>query len=335
MTVSERTRGVGVVRLIAGLAAVAAAAAVLTASSPPDRFAQQAAAFDQVFAAYQGWFVGERDERGVAYDHWRYDDALDPGGVLASDGEIDYARLGRTPEVAVLRRERNARPGFSLDVIHPAGSELDFVLIGDRYREPVTLPQDQTLHPSPPGEPLARTLWIARPTTLADSGGWDRCASGATSRTCRIDKAIAATRAAVPDVPRTYDRGGDGTVTARTGVRLIDLLTYDLAPFNSYQVAVLQPVLYDLVPFTIVFAPDATLRFAELNGRLTAPGASIEVHVGQQHLGVATAADFPAPPSGPAEIQQMGRLEWVLFSENARLLERVAHSGEVPPGGPG
>jgi hypothetical protein len=238
--------GVGA-RLLRVLAVGVTLAAGLAASTAPDRLAQQAAEFDRVFAAYQGWFVGERDELGLAYDHWRYDDFEDPVGDRTYDVQIDYARLGRSPDVAVLRRDRNSRPGYGLDVIHPAGSPEDFVLVGDRYREPVSLPEQETLRPPGSTEPLARALWIARPTTLADAGGWDRCATAGTSGTCILDQAIAATRAAVPGVPRTYHRATDGTVTARTAVRLIDLVAYDLAPIGAYQLAVLQPVLYGAV----------------------------------------------------------------------------------------
>lgn len=316
-------------RLLGVLAVGATLAAGLTASTPPDRLAQQAAEFDRVFAAYQGWFVGERDERGLAYDHWRYDDFGDPVGDRTYDVQIDYARLGRSPDVAVLRRDRNSRPGYGLDVIHPAGSPEDFVLVGDRYREPVSLPEQETLRPPGSTEPLARALWIARPTTLADAGGWDRCATAGTSGTCILDQAIAATRAAVPGVPRTYHRAPDGTVTARTAVRLIDLVAYDLAPIGAYQLAVLQPVLYDLVPFTIVFSPAGVLDFAELNGRFTVPGATLELQLGQQHLGVATPADFPSPPADPAQIQRMDRTEYLMFVNDAFLLQRLEAPGEV------
>lgn len=160
--------------LVLALVEALVIAAVAVAAGAPDGRVAEAAAFDRAFAAYQGWFTGERDERGTRYEHWRYTDASG-AGTRRIDVEIDYARAGRGRDIALLRRDRNARPGFSLDHLHEPGSPDDLVLVGDRYRRPVD--QGDGLPPAP----LARTLWIARPTTLADSNGWDPCATGGTS----------------------------------------------------------------------------------------------------------------------------------------------------------
>lgn len=288
----------------AALSAAVLVAAAASASSAPDRDAEQAAAFDRTYAAAQGWFTGERDEQGTSYRHLRYTSPQEKR-VRTVDLEIDYARMGRGHDIALLRRDRLARPGFSLDFLHTPGSDEDLVLLGDRYRQPA----DGWV-----GEP---TPWIARPTVMADSGGWNPCATASTSLVCDLDKAVAATRKALPDVPRTYQQTPDGTVTARTGIRLLDLVAYDLVGVNASQLALLQTELDTLVPLTITVAPDGTFTRLELNGRLTTPSATIEMQLGVEHRGDATAADFPAPPTDPRQIRHVGRVEYGFFIQAA------------------
>lgn len=301
------------------LAAVATAA-VLTllaaGSAGPDPLAERAAQFDNAYAAFQGWYTGERDERGTSYAHWRYRDHA-TGTVRTIDTETDYARRGRGTDIALLRRDRLSRPGFSLDYLHEPGSPVDLVLLGDRYR-----------HPGPgwAGEPSA---WLARPTTLADVGGWSPCATGGTALFCPLDAAVAATRAAVPAVPRTAQRQPDGTITAQTGVRLLDLIAHDLTPLGATQLTALQPILTALVPLTITIGPDGTLVRAELNAELTTPAATLELQLGLEHLGVATAADFPAPPN-EAEIRHVDRLEYVFLLQDALDYATREAAAEAP-----
>lgn len=159
------------------------------------------------------------------------------------------------------------------------------------------------------------------------------CHRAGTSLFCTLEKAVAATRAAVPDVPRTYRRAPDGTVTARTGIRFLDLVAYDLTPVKADQLTLLQPVLGTLVPFTVTFGPDGTLDRAELNGRLTTSDATIEVQLGLEHRGVATPTDFPAPPTDPTQIRRVDRLEWVFFIDAADeyAFRQQAHEVDVPP----
>jgi hypothetical protein len=177
------------------------------------------------------------------------------------------------------------------------------------------------------------TLWMARPTTMAASGGWDPCATAGTVLFCDLDRAVAATRAAIPDVPRSYHRAPDGAITARTAIRFIDLVTYNLAPTNARQLAQLQPALHTLVPFTITFNRDGSLGRAELNGRLTTDEAILEVQLGLEHRGPATAADFPAPPSNPDEVTHATHLDALVFSGSAARLAEQEQAAEAdsPP----
>lgn len=304
-------------RLAGAVLVVLTVAAGGTASTAPDRLAIEAAAFDQTYAAYQAWFTGERDEQGTSYAHWRYTSTQDTR-VRTIDDETDYARMGRGRDIALLRRDRNARPGFSLDYLHAPSSDEDLVLLGDRF----VAPGDNWV-----GEP---TQWVARPTTLADTSGWDPCATGGTAQFCTLEDALTATRKAVPDVPRTYRRAEDGTITARTGIRFLDLVAYDLTPVNSGQLALLQSVLNTLVPFTITIGRDGTFARAELNGHLAAPDATIEVQLGLEHRGVATAADFPASPrDDPTQVRHVDRLEWVFFLDAATEYAVQSKANEV------
>lgn len=141
--------------------------------------------------------------------------------------------------------------------------------------------------------------------------------------------------AAVPGVPRTDRQAPDGPVTAGTGIRFTDLVTFDLAPTNARQLAVLQPAFDTLVPFTVTFRPDGSLERAELNGRLSVPGAVLEVQLGIENRGVATPADFPAPTTDPARVERVGRVEYVLFIDAANRLqqaEMATDPGPLPPG---
>jgi hypothetical protein len=308
-------------------------AAGADASTAQERRAAEAAEFDRVYAQFQGWFLGEHDEHGTSYEHWRFQDLRATGnpttsGTAASgtdavrriDAETDYARMGRGRDITVLRRDRLSRPGFSLDYLHPGGTDIDYVLIGERYRQPVQL------DPQLPTRPLWPTLWMARPTTL--SQGWDPCATGGTALFCDLDSAVAATRAAIPDVPRSYHRSPDGAITARTAIRFYDLITYDIAPTNARQLAQLQPAFTTLIPLTITF--DSARRFvrAELNGRLTTDGAVLEVQLGIERRGTATAADFPAPPSNAHEITHANHLDAYVFAKEASDLRDRESAGE-------
>ena len=91
---------------------------------------------------------------------------------------------------------------------------------------------------------------------------------------CKLDWAVAATRAAIPDVPRSYRHSPDGAITARTAIRFIDLVTYNLAPTSARQLAQRQPAFQTLLPFTITISIDSHGRLdrAELNGRFTTDG---------------------------------------------------------------
>jgi hypothetical protein len=311
---------------------VAVGASLLTSSGPRAGLAEQAADFDRVYAAYQGWFLGERDERGTGYTHWRYEDLRDPAGARTLSTEIDYARMGRGSQIALWRRDRNAAPGFGLDYLHQPGSQEDLVLLGDRFRESVVQPGFEEFPP----RPITTALWIARPTTLADAGGWSPCATAGTAQFCGLDQSVQATRAAVPGVPRTVAYAEDGTVTARTAIRFMDLVA-TLAPTNARQLALLEPVLHELVPFTIVLGPDGRFVRAELNGRLATAAASIEMQVGQESHGPATAADFPPGPTDDSQIQRVSRLEWVVISESASKLANrdLAADVDPDPGAPG
>ena len=291
--------------------------ATATASAAPNQLADRAAGFDTAYASFRGWFVGERDEQGTSYAHWRYEPQTGPPRTI--DSETDYARMGRGRDIALLRRDRDARPGFSLDYLHQPGSPLDVVLLGDRYLQP---------GPDWAGEP---TAWVARPTTLDDVGGWSPCSTGGTAQFCGLDAAVGDTRAAVPAVPRTVTYATDGTVIARTGIRLIDLIARDLTPFNAQQLTALQPVLTTLLPFTITIGPDGTLRHAEVNARLSTVAATVAVQLGLEHRGPATAADFPTPPPvGSPEVRQVDRLEYIFFVQAANDYAVAQQAAEAP-----
>lgn len=313
-------RGIAARPVLARLSALLVAvlvAATAAGSAAPNQLADRAAGFDTAYASFQGWFVGERDEQGTSYAHWRYQPQTGPPRRI--DSETDYARMGRGRGIALLRRDRGARPGFSLDYLHQPGSPLDLVLLGDRYRQP---------GPGWAGEP---TAWMARPTTLDDVGGWSPCSTAGTAPFCHLDAAVADTRAAVPTVPRTVSYGPDGTVTAQTGIRLIDLIARDLTPLTAQQLTALQPVLTTLLPFTIVIGPDGTLRHAEVNARISTASATVEIQLGFEHRGPATAADFPTPPPVDSpEVRQVDRLEYLFFLQAATDYAVAQQAAEAP-----
>lgn len=116
------------------------------------------------------------DEQGTSYEHWRFHDLGAGSGPTAPsiassatvrriDAETDYARMGRGRDTAVMRRDRLSRPGYGQGYIHPGGSEFDYVLIGDRYRQPVQL------DPTQPPAPLWPTPRMARDTTTPNRDG--------------------------------------------------------------------------------------------------------------------------------------------------------------------
>lgn len=270
----------------------------------------QASRFDRAYTGFQAWFLGEQDERGTSWSHWRLQTGTDP--PRRSSTEIDYLRVGQGPQRATVTSGRFDAPGLSLDVLHPPGSDTDLVLIGDRYRRPAA-----------PGEagprgPLVTTPWIARPAIDA-SGSWSPCFSSATGIFCDLDRALARTRSVLPALPRWAQDHPDGARSAHTGIRLVDLLAVGNDPLDDRKLAQVVPLLHRLVPLTVT--EDGLGRFVSvrLSGRLAAPGVQLDIDLGLEHSGSAVAADIPRGPRSPGEVTVMNELAYLRFARDAAL----------------
>lgn len=295
--------------------AVAVVVVVLLAaaagSQPRERASIDARRFDAVFAMFQAHFLGERDERGLSWRHATY--RAGGGPIQRSDLEIDYVRVGEGRDRATLVRERYGMPGYSRDVLHPSGSDRDFVLVGDNYRRPA-LPGE-----AGPKGPLVDTPWVSRPAK-GPGGQWSPCITSATRAFCGFDAALPRSEAAVSELPRWVRDNADGTRTGITGIRLADLVAGENGPFLDTQLAVLAPSLGRLLPLEITVSASGEFLRAQINAQLTAPGVEVGIDIGLEHRGDASAADIPRAPADPAEVTVMDEFRYLRFGldTNAR-----------------
>lgn len=289
---------------------------------------QQAVEFDVLYENASAWFQGERDEKATFFVHQRLLNRTDDS-FTGTDSETDFVRYGRGENLQTYSNQRLSQPNFYINVLHPPGS-VDYAQIGDRYRLTYAL----TGPGSPPG-PLVGTPWVQRPALLSyeRGAGWDACVFGPTAAFCEIDSALRDTRTAVPDLPRQVVHRTDGTVELRTGIRLIDLITQNVVGLNGRALYFAEPLLNDLVPYTIVFRPDGTLASAELHGAVFVPGVfALVVQTGYAQRGRSTAHDIPPVPSDPPEITVMTSYQWSAFSTRAGLVR--GRPDLYPPLGP-
>ncbi|MDR0366375.1 MAG: hypothetical protein LBH68_06085 [Bifidobacteriaceae bacterium] len=260
-------------------------------------FQDRLAAMDR-FIAEHNWTLGpgQWDVLGSAYTIILVDGEVEQNvtietGMMGNPAATYYLIGGSSPET-------------SLNSYHPAGSDQDYVLLGEALRD------------------LAPTPWITRPTLFPpdpilkdfllerEPYTWSPCAGSSYLILCGIRgsmfRALAepeAQAAAKPEVT-WYE---DGSTMLSVTVPCWSLSTVDefpgYAPIlrgggTDEWLAMLanefadQPVL-----IRIWQASDGEPVMAEINGELTDGKITMQLQGGWTKTGVPNAADFPAPPN--------------------------------------
>lgn len=235
----------------------------------------ETALFDRLYGSLPTYFHTPPDEKSTSY-------------VLASSGarslriETDNLWLGSPP--SLFSRTKSAQPGDNLDTFHPAGSPVDYALLGDRFKD------------------LAPTPWVAYPSFYEDTDFRPDCALPGQRVACKIQLAVDATVTASPDgVVRRATQDSAGGVELTTAVSLQALLDSNVVPVpDDVRGGFTPAMLNTLIPTTIDFTTAQKLQKIEVNGvvpgNATAPDLSVQV--GLEIKGVPVVSDFPQAPSG-------------------------------------
>ncbi|GAB2918399.1 hypothetical protein GCM10027280_01800 [Micromonospora polyrhachis] len=193
--------------------------------------------------------------------------------------EMDTFVLGSPP--AMLTKSRSGHEGDNIDTYHPAGSDKDLLLLGSMYR---------TLAPTP---------WVSHRTSFPATGYYI-CVMAGVMTGCKMLTAIELTQKENPNgLLRKYTKHPDGRVELLTGVTLKAFLEARVMIFpDVLREKMTDNMMTQMLPVRIKFAPDGSLDMFEINGVVEGGPSPLEVQVGYDITGTATAADFPPLPSG-------------------------------------
>lgn len=271
--------------LAAGLAVVVAAAGCAS-GSPGMALADQqavkdymAAQFDAAFKKVDQELVKPRDEKSTVYWHGRFNERK-------TDKEIDIFRYqaadkGKPEPPAIFTKSRTSKEmKDNLDQYHPSGSEWDYVLLGERFRS------------------LAPTPWVRFPT-FTPKEGFNVCLLTGVQTLCAMQDAMKYTQKASPTgLVKEYRQQADGSAEMLTGVTLKAFVDARVLNFpEEFKKQMTPPMMESFLRTTVTLDPQGLLKKIEINGVVDKGGPKIEVQVGYEVLGKATAKDFPPEPS--------------------------------------
>ncbi|MBP2478271.1 hypothetical protein JOF53_007143 [Crossiella equi] len=234
--------------------------------------------FDVAFKKLDELLVKPRDEKSTVYWHGRFNERK-------SDKEIDVFRYqaadkGSPEPPAIFTKSRTSKDTKdNLDQYHPSGSEWDYVLLGERFRS------------------LAPTPWVRFPT-FTPKEGFNVCLLTGVQTLCAMQDAMKATQKSSPaGLLKEYRQQADGSAELLTGVTLKAFLDARVMNFEQFKSQITPPMLESFIRTTVVLDPTGNLKKIEMNGIVEKGGPKIEVQVGYEILGKATAKDFPPEPS--------------------------------------
>lgn len=234
--------------------------------------AQEAAVFEERMALLDEAALASFDLVGTSFNHAEYGDAR-------TDRQTFVAKLGDPP--ALFLQQSSSTEGDQIDSYHPAGSDRDYLLLGDAY---VT---------------LAPTRWVSVPTSYP-ADALDVCVIEGLADVCRMSAALAETMESdaavgVPQQVFTRDDGSTQLVTAITvdsalaQPGLIDLSSEVTSQFD-------EEILQSLIPLSVWQDAEGLLTKIELSGQVDGD-TPLLVQTGFEVSGVAVEENFPQPPS--------------------------------------
>ncbi|WP_344964482.1 hypothetical protein [Crossiella cryophila] len=281
-----RTQRRGRLAALAGALAVTITAAGCSSASPGLALADQqavtaymAAQFDGAFKKLDQELIKPRDEKSTVFWHGRFNERK-------TDKEIDVFRYQAADKAkpeppAIFTKSRTSKDmKDNLDQYHPSGSEWDYLLLGERFRS------------------LATTPWVRFPT-FTPKDGFNVCLLTGVQTVCAMQDAMKATQKSSPaGLVKEYRQQADGTAELLTGVTLKSFVDARVLSFpEDFKKQMTPPMLESFLRTTVTMDPQGQLKKIEINGIVDKGGPKIEIQVGYEILGKATAKDFPPEPS--------------------------------------
>jgi hypothetical protein len=229
-----------------------------------------AARYEDGIKAFRGYFDRVRDGNGKLYNYLRF-------GGKKRDREFDATILGNPP--AILIKQHDGEPGYEYDQFHPAGSDLDYVRLGDKHAH------------------LAPTRWVSFPTAYPKGTPVSACLTLVGFAGCHLKNAIAQTKLDAPDrQPRTARATGDG-VEIDSGITLNTAMAENLiVPPEDIANQIGKDMKDTVLPVRIELGPDNEFRGFEIRATVSGGSLTLEVQLGYEVTGKAEKSDFPDIP---------------------------------------
>jgi hypothetical protein len=226
--------------------------------------------------AFTRYFADLGDERARVYNYVNY-----AGRKLTN--EFESFKFG--DPVTLLETKRRDSTDDTMAILHPPGSELDYVRLDRKHAH------------------LAPTPWVAMPTRHPQQFQFQSCLILTAWVACHLNEAIEqTTREARDRMPRQVRALPDGGVEVVTGVTLGSMLDEGIASVRAeLKDTVPQTMRSTMIPVTITF--DSAWAFTGFDVRATVAGqpSQLDIQIGYEVAGTATKADFPQQPQ-PNEV---------------------------------
>lgn len=228
-----------------------------------------AAAHDRGIKAFRGHFDSIKDEKGKLYNYLRF-------GSKSRDREFETAIQGNPP--SLLFKQHDSDPNDSYDEFHPAGSDVNYLRLGDKHAH------------------LAPTRWVSLPTTYPTKLG--SCDSIVGFAACHLEKAIAQTKLDAPDRQPRQARAGDGIVEISSGITLGTAIDENLViPPEDIAKSITPEMKAKILPVRIELGADGEFRKFEIRASVAEGSTTLEVQFGYEVTGKAEKKDLPSVPA--------------------------------------
>ncbi|WP_024876297.1 hypothetical protein [Saccharomonospora piscinae] len=195
-------------------------------------------------------------------------------GELKTDTTVTAIQLGN-PADRLYKNHSNRDSADYRDYFLPAGSDVEYVLLGPDYAE------------------LAPTPWVSMPDK---SEGLDICFWGGYLTVCKIFSAV--TRSMQDNsVDKTAKSLADGSTELTTGVSLRVFLEERIVVIPDWLVDEIgEPLLDKMVDTRILLSPEGELKEIEMTGLLSEGGNEVEIKQHYEVLEAPTEHEIPSVP---------------------------------------
>lgn len=223
-------------------------------------------------------FVGDvgTDVAGVAYLHATF-------GEHTLDTQTFVAIQGSPP--AVFYQQTDAEPGATLDLVHQAGSDYDYFLLGDQFAS------------------LAPTQWVQLPTAYKPYTNYvlgHLCGIPGFFQACDLHNMINITIESGEDVRRLVSVDEDGTVHSQTQITLQAMLDDGgILSFGDDIIESFPDSMFEArIPVDFWQDADGNLLKMEMNGVFEGDATSgdLLIQSGFEVTGQGSAVEVPALP---------------------------------------